>query len=130
VNIYVGNLSYETTGDGLRAAFEVHGTVSAATVITDRDTGRPRGFGFVEMPDDAQAKAAIEALNGKDLDGRTLNVSQAREKQDRPRGHGGDDRPRGRSGEGRPAGRDGDDRSRGRGGRDDHSRGRDRGNRW
>jgi len=88
VNIYVGNLSYETTGDGLRAAFEVHGTVSAATVITDRDTGRPRGFGFVEMPDDAQAKAAIEALNGKDLDGRTLNVSQAREKQDRPRGHG------------------------------------------
>jgi len=78
MNIYVGNLSFETTDAGLRAAFEAHGEVVRAEVVMDRDTGRARGFGFVEMPSDSEAQAAMEALNGSQLDGRTLNVDQAR----------------------------------------------------
>lgn len=77
MNIYVGNLSYSTTSDELRELFEEHGQVDSAAVIMDRDTGRSRGFGFVEMPDDA-ARAAIEALNGTEMGGRRLNINEAR----------------------------------------------------
>jgi len=78
MNIYVGNLSYDTDDTALRAAFEAHGEVTSAQVIIDRDTGRSRGFGFVEMSSDDQGRAAIEALNNQQLDGRTLNIQQAR----------------------------------------------------
>jgi len=86
--IYVGNLSYDTTEDRLREIFSAHGAVESVAIITDRMTGRPRGFGFVEMNDDAEAAAAIEALNGTDLDGRTLTVNEARPRPDRG-GRGG-----------------------------------------
>jgi len=86
MNIYCGNLSYNMTSDSLRAAFEVHGEVSSANVITDRDTGRSKGFGFVEMPNDAEGQAAIDAINGADLDGRPARVNEARP---RPAGGGG-----------------------------------------
>jgi len=90
VNIYVGNLSYDTNDAGLRAAFEAYGEVSSAQVIMDRDTGRARGFGFVEMPSDEEARAAMEALDGSDLDGRNIKVNQARPRGDRGgRGGGG-----------------------------------------
>jgi len=78
VKIYVGNLSYTVDSEGLRAAFAEFGTVESAEVIVDRNTSRSRGFGFVEMNNDEEAKAAIEGLNGKDLDGRPLNVNEAR----------------------------------------------------
>jgi len=81
--IYVGNLAFGTTDDELRRVFEEHGTVQSAQVITDRETGRSRGFGFVEM-DDEEADAAIEALNGTDLGGRALRVNEARERGSRP----------------------------------------------
>ena len=83
MNIYVGNLSFGTGDAELRALFAEFGEVSSAQAIVDRETGRSRGFGFVEMPDKAEAEAAIEALNGKDVDGRDLNVNQARPKADR-----------------------------------------------
>lgn len=86
MNIYVGNLSWNTNDDELRGAFEAFGEVSSAKVIMDRETGRSRGFGFVEMPDDSAAKAAIEGMNNKDLSGRTLRVNEARPRDDRPRG--------------------------------------------
>jgi len=89
MNIYAGNLSYSTDNDSLRAAFEAFGDVQSASVITDRDTGRSKGFGFVEMADQAQAQAAIEGLNGKDLDGRTINVNEARPRTERRGGGGG-----------------------------------------
>ena len=85
-NLYVGNLSFDTTSDDLRDAFAAHGTVRSAQVIMDRDTGRPRGFGFVEMSDGAEA--AIKALDGTQLQGRTINVNEARPREDR--GHGQD----------------------------------------
>jgi RNA recognition motif-containing protein len=85
MNIYVGNLSYEVSEDDLREAFEAHGEVASANVITDKFTGRSRGFGFVEMPKDDEARAAIDALNGFDLKGRTLNVNEARPRNDKPR---------------------------------------------
>ncbi|MEZ4570846.1 MAG: RNA-binding protein [Thermomicrobiales bacterium] len=78
MNLYVGNLSFDTGEETLRQAFAEHGTVTSARIITDRDTGRSRGFGFVEMADDEAAKNAISALDGQDLDGRTLNVNEAR----------------------------------------------------
>ncbi len=81
MKIYVGNLSFDTNEDSLRNAFAAHGDVEDVTVITDRETGRPRGFAFVNMPDSA-ARAAIDALNGKELDGRTLKVSEAKAKTD------------------------------------------------
>ena len=84
--IYVGGLSYSTTNEGLRAYFEQAGAVSSASVITDRETGRSRGFGFVEMDDDGQADQAIERMNGTQLDGRTLTVNEARERQPRTGG--------------------------------------------
>ena len=90
MNIYVGNLSYDTTEDELQAAFAAYGAVSSARIATDRDTGRARGFGFVEMANAAEAQAAIAALNGSQLQGRTLTVNEARPREDRSsRGGGG-----------------------------------------
>ncbi len=89
MNIYVGNLKFETTDDGLRAAFETYGVVDSAMVIIDRDSGRSRGFGFVEMPNDTEAQAAIDGLNETDLDGRTIKVNKARPRGERrPRNSG------------------------------------------
>ena len=88
-NIYVGNLSFGASEDSVRALFETHGTVGRVNIVTDRDTGQPRGFGFVEMTNDAEGDKAIAAVNGTDLDGRTLNVNEARPKTDRPGGGGG-----------------------------------------
>ena len=89
MKIYVGNMSFDTSEDALREAFAAHGDVSEVAVITDRDTGRPRGFAFVTMPDDSAARTAIDALNGRELDGRTLNVNEARARTDRGGGGGG-----------------------------------------
>ena len=89
--LYVGNLPFDATTESVRAAFEAHGTVHDVSLITDRDTGRPRGFGFVEMDADS-ASAAIEALNNKDFGGRDLTVNEARERNSgggRNRGGGG-----------------------------------------
>lgn len=83
MNIYVGNLPYETTDETLAAAFTEYGQVSTARVITDRFSGRSRGFGFVEMPNDQEAQAAISAMNGKDQQGRPLTVNEARPREDR-----------------------------------------------
>lgn len=84
MNIYVGNLKFETTDDGLREAFEAYGTVDSAVVIKDRESGRSRGFGFVEMPDDTEAQAAIDGLNGTELDRREIKVNKAKPRT--PRG--------------------------------------------
>ena len=78
MKLYVGNLAYNATDSELEEAFGAHGTVERAKVVIDRNTGRSRGFGFVEMPNDEEAKAAIEALNGSDMGGRSLNVNEAR----------------------------------------------------
>jgi RNA recognition motif-containing protein len=88
-NIFVGNLSFGATEDALRTLFEAHGTVGRVNIVTDRDSGQPRGFGFVEMNNDAEGDKAIAALNGRDLDGRTLNVNEARPKAERSGGAGG-----------------------------------------
>jgi len=84
MNIFVGNLNYSTTEDTLRTAFTEHGEVSSVKVITDRVTGRSRGFGFVEMPNDDEGRAAIEAINGSPLDGRPVRVDEARPRESRP----------------------------------------------
>jgi RNA recognition motif-containing protein len=89
-NIYVGNLSFETSADDLRGVFGAYGNVDRAQVATDRDTGRSRGFGFVEMKDGGDA--AIAALNGTDLQGRALKVNEAKPRENRPRAGGGDGR--------------------------------------
>ena len=89
MNIYVGNLSGETTEDDLRQAFEAFGQVESANLIKDKFTGESRGFGFVEMPSKDEAQKAIEEMNGTDLKGRTLNVNEARPKTDRGGGRGG-----------------------------------------
>ncbi len=81
MNIYVGNLAYSLNDDELKAAFEDFGAVDTARVITDRETGRSKGFGFVEMPSDDEAQSAIDALNGSELNGRTLTVNKARPKR-------------------------------------------------
>jgi len=88
MNIYVGNLSYNTTDSSLQAAFEAFGEVTSAQVVMDRETARSRGFGFVVMPSDEEARAAMEALNGSDLDGRALNVNEARPRTERRSGGG------------------------------------------
>ena len=88
-NIYVGNLSFDVTEAQLQEAFAAFGTVDKANVVTDRMTGRSRGFGFVEMGNDDEGKAAIEALNGSDLGGRALTVNLAKPKVDRGGGGGG-----------------------------------------
>ena len=80
--IYVGNLSFQTTEDSLGDLFGQHGAVNSASIITDRITGRSRGFGFVEMNDASEGKAAMDAINGQEIDGRSLKVSEARERTD------------------------------------------------
>ncbi len=98
MNIFVGNLSYNVTDRELRSAFEAHGQVSSASVILDKLTGKSRGFGFVEMPNSDEAKAAIQALNEKDLNGRNIRVNEAQPREARPprrEGGGGWDGPRG-----------------------------------
>ncbi|NLX04118.1 MAG: RNA-binding protein [Phycisphaerae bacterium] len=89
--LYVGNLSYSVDSSALEQMFGEHGQVESAQVITDRATGRSKGFGFVEMSSDDQAQSAIEALNGQEVDGRALTVNEARPREDRPRtgGYGG-----------------------------------------
>lgn len=89
MNIYVGNLSRETAEEDLRKAFEAFGEVTKATVITDKFSGESKGFGFVEMANKTEAMAALAGLNGKELQGRTLNVSEARPRESRPGGGGG-----------------------------------------
>ena len=84
-NLFIGSLAYATTDDGLKAHFEQIGEVASARVITDRETGRSKGFGFVEYTDEANNQKAVDELNGKELDGRAINVSLARPKEDRPR---------------------------------------------
>jgi RNA recognition motif-containing protein len=111
-NLYVGNLSYDTTQDRLQELFEEHGEVTSVNIITDRGTGRSRGFGFVEMATEEGARAAIAALDGQDVDGRTLTVNEAKPRAPRTGGSGG----------GRGGGRGG--RGGGRGGRRDDDRDR------
>ena len=88
-NIYVGNLTFDATEDQVRSLFEAYGPVDKVSIITDRDSGQPRGFAFVEMTDDEAASKAMEALNGTALGGRNLTVNEARPKMDRPRREGG-----------------------------------------
>ncbi len=88
-NIYVGNISFKTTDSELEALFSEHGKVDRANTVMDRETGRSRGFGFVEMPDPSEAQAAIAALNGKEIGGRTLTVNEARPREQRAGGGGG-----------------------------------------
>ena len=95
-NIYVGNMSYDTTQDQLQALFEAHGEVSSVNVITDRYSGRPRGFAFVEMATEQAANAAIAALNGQEVDGRALTVNEAKPRESRG---GGRDRGGSRGGD-------------------------------
>ena len=89
MNIYVGNLSFDTAEENLRQAFEAYGEVSKVNIITDRDSGRSRGFGFVEMPSKGEADAAMTGLNGQDLDGQTLNVNEARPRTENGGGNRG-----------------------------------------
>lgn len=105
-NLYVGNLPHSTNESELRSLFEPHGQVEKVSLVTDRETGRSRGFAFVEMTDAGEAEKAIAALNGTELGGRTLKINEAKPKTDRPRGGQGF----GRSGGGRHSG----------GGRDDY----------
>lgn len=86
MNIYVGNLPWSATEDSLRAVFEAYGEVDSAKIISDRETGRSRGFGFVEMPDNGAGQSAIDGINDKDFEGRNLRVNEARPRDDRPRG--------------------------------------------
>lgn len=97
MRLYVGNLSFSTTEETLQSEFGAHGQVEEVAVITDRDTGRPRGFAFVTMSNDAEARAAIEGLNGTEIDGRTITVNEARPKANAGGGRGG---PRGGGGGG------------------------------
>ena len=87
--LYVGNLPYTTTSTDLEQLFGQHGAVQSAEVISDRETGRSKGFGFVQMASDDEAQAAIAALNGQDFGGRNLTVNEAKPREDRPRGGGG-----------------------------------------
>lgn len=90
--LYVGNLSYDVDNSSLNDLFKAHGTVISAEVIMDRDSGRSKGFGFVEMSSDAEAQAAISALNGQDSNGRALKVNEAKPKENRVGGGGGGNR--------------------------------------
>lgn len=94
--IYVGNLSFDATPEDLRQAFSEFGEVASVNIITDRETGRSRGFAFVEMPDAEQAKAAMDELNDTEIAGRAVTVNEARPKRDRPPGGGGRGGPRDR----------------------------------
>jgi cold-inducible RNA-binding protein len=106
-NLYVGNLPHSTNEAELRSLFEAHGQVEKVSVVTDRETGRSRGFAFVEMTDSGEAEKAIAALNGSDLGGRALKINEAKPKTDRPRS-------------GKGFGRSGGGRHSGGGGRDDY----------
>jgi cold-inducible RNA-binding protein len=88
-NIFVGNLSFGVTENDLRSLFEQYGAVDRASVVTDRDSGQSRGFGFIEMPNGAEADQAIEDLNGREMSGRAINVNEARPKEDRGGSRGG-----------------------------------------
>src|SRR5690606_13316053 len=98
MNLFVGNLAWATTQADLEAAFGAYGEVTSAKIMTDRETGKSRGFAFVEMPNDAEARKAVDELNGTDLKGRAINVNEARPREERPRtggfggGFGGGDR--------------------------------------
>jgi RNA recognition motif-containing protein len=89
IKIYVGNLSFKTDENALRSAFEQHGQVASASIVMDRETGRSRGFGFVEMSNDDEARNAINAMNGQNLDGRDLTVNEAKPREPRAGGGGG-----------------------------------------
>ena len=91
-NIFVGNLSFGATEDAVRSMFEAYGTVERVSIVTDRDTGQARGFGFVEMSANAEADRAIAELNGRELDGRALNINEARPKAERASSGGGGQR--------------------------------------
>lgn len=95
MKLYVGNLSYNTSEDDLRDAFSPYGEVVSAKIITDRDSGRSKGFGFIEFTDDEAAKKAMSAMNGTELGGRSLTVNEARPQTDRPRGGASGGRERG-----------------------------------
>ncbi len=123
MKIFVGNLSYQTTQDDLQAAFAAYGTVEQVSIVTDRDTGQPRGFAFVEMTNRSEAEAAITNLNGAEMNGRALNVNEARPK---PAGGGGFGGGRGGFGGGGGGRREGGGGGGGRGGRG----GGGGGNRW
>src|SRR5688500_20411296 len=114
--LYVGNLSYDVDSSALEQLFTGHGTVTSAQIITDRDTGRSKGFGFVEMSSDAEAQAAIAALNGQEHGGRALTVNEAKPREDRPRGGGFGGGGGGRSGGGGYGGGGGGGGRRGGGG--------------
>ena len=100
-NIFVGNLSFQTTEQDIRTLFEAHGSVDRVNIVTDRDSGQPRGFAFVEMTNDAEGDRAIASINGQELGGRSLNVNEARPKSE---GGGGGGRGSGGGGRGRNAG--------------------------
>lgn len=104
MNIYVGNLSYQTDDRELEDLFAPFGEITSARVITDRETGRSKGFGFVEMPDRTQAEAAIEGLNGNEIDGRELRINEAKPREERPRSGGGGGGGYGGGGGGRSGG--------------------------
>jgi RNA recognition motif-containing protein len=114
--LYVGNLSYNVRDDDLQQAFAQYGTVSSAKVMMDRDTGRSKGFGFVEMGSDPEAQAAINGMNGQALDGRAIVVNEARPREERPGGFGGGGGSRGGFGGGGGYGGGGGGRSGGGGG--------------
>src|SRR5437762_10309970 len=113
-NIFVGNLSFRSTEDDIRALFEAYGTVDRVNIVTDRDSGQPRGFAFVEMTNDAEGDRAIEAINGREVEGRALNVNEARPKgESGGRGFGGGGRGYGGgAGSGRDRGSGGGGRGR------------------
>jgi RNA recognition motif-containing protein len=105
-NLYVGNLPHSTTESELRTIFEAHGAVEKVSIVTDRETGRARGFAFVEMTNPAEADKAIAALDGSDLEGRALKVNEAQPKAARPKSGGGGGQKFGGGGGGRGGGRD------------------------
>src|SRR6202142_4451922 len=98
-NIFVGNLNFGATEDAVRSLFEAYGTIPRVSIVTDRDTGQARGFGFVEMSNNAEGDRAIAELNGRELDGRAINVNEARPKEDRGSGGGGNRRGGGGGGQ-------------------------------
>ena len=123
MRIYVGNLSYEVGEAELREEFQAYGEVESVTIIKDQGTSRPKGFGFVEMPSDEEGQAAIEALNGKELKGRTMNVNVARPRTEGRRGGGFGGGGGGRRGGGGGRGGRGGNRGGRGGGRDDRGGG-------